>query len=95
MSHKIMETQRDTKRIILTEDIDADIAVGKTKTKATIIDLSTNGARIAYAGAPLDIDTDVEIVSDDLFMLRQTQVVWSKPLDAEISMMGLRFNEIV
>ena len=74
------------------EEVDASIAVGRTKTKATIIDLSTSGARIAYAGAPLKQDTDVGLISDDLFMLRQSQVVWSEPLDDNYSMAGLRFN---
>ncbi len=87
-----METPRDSKRVILMEDVDAAIAVGKTKTKATIIDLSTKGARIAYAGVPLKRHTDVGLFSDDLFLLRQSRVVWSKPIDDNLSMAGLRFN---
>jgi len=87
-----MVTPRDSKRVILTEDVDAAIAVGRITTKATIIDLSTNGARIAYAGAPLKQHTDVGLVCDDLFLLRQSRVVWSKPLDENLSMAGLRFN---
>ncbi len=87
-----MEIPRDNKRVLLMEEVDASIAVGKIKTKATIIDLSTDGAKIAYAGLPLKQHTDVGLVSDDLFLLRQSQVVWSKPLDDDLSMAGLRFN---
>ena len=74
------------------EEVEASIAVGKTKTKATIIDLSTDGARIAYVGTPLKLHTDVGLISDDLFLLRQSKVVWSEPLDDDFSMVGLRFN---
>jgi len=87
-----METPRDNKRIIMMEEIDAAIAFGNSKTKATIIDLSTNGARVAYAGAPLEQHTNVAIISDSLIMLRQSHVVWSKPLDDNYSMAGLQFN---
>ena len=79
----------------MTEEVYAVLAVGNSKTKVIVIDLSTSGTKIAYAGTPLKQNTDVDIVSDSLFAQKPSQVMWSKPLDDERSMMGLRFNEIV
>jgi hypothetical protein len=89
-----METHRDHKRIMIMENVDAAIAMGGVETKATIIDLSTNGARIAYTGAPLKPNTTIGIVSGGLSLHRQSEVMWSKPLDDNVSLAGLRFSQI-
>ncbi len=75
------------------EDVDAAIAIGNNKTKATIIDLSTSGARIAYEGDPLKPNASVGIVSSGLYLDRRSVVVWSKALDENVSLAGLRFDQ--
>ena len=89
----IMDTDRDNKRVVILEEVETDITVGGHTTKATIIDLSIDGARIAYAGEPLKPDTKIGIISNNLYLARQSNVIWSRRLDDHVSMAGLQFNK--
>lgn len=88
----IMDGHRDNKRVVILEDVETDITAGNKKTKATIIDLSIDGARIAFTGEPLKPDTKIDIISNDLYLARQSSVIWSRRLDDHVSMAGLQFN---
>ena len=54
-------------------------------------DISRSGARIAYKGGPLVLDTVLNFKIESLTARKSAKVVWSRKMGKRISESGLRF----
>jgi hypothetical protein len=64
--------------------------VDEEKRTAKVIDLSMDGARIAYKGDAIPIETILDFNLDRLNIHRPAMAVWTKQLNPKISQSGLR-----
>lgn len=88
---------RQEARVPLQKDCDATTVDGQKIHKARVVELSKSGIRLRYQGAPLSraSTVDVSMTFGKLSLERRGSVVWSKPVNVDNALAGLRLREAV
>jgi len=84
----VLVEQREQDRV--TQKSDFSITIKEEKRPAKTLDLSPNGARIAYEGGALPVDTVLDFNVDRLNINRTAMAVWTKQMGSGQSQSGLR-----
>lgn len=72
--------------------LDSEFTLGREQRAATMVDYSTNGAKIIYQGTSLPTHTIIELKVGELKIQRPGRVVWTKKIKKLMSATGLRLS---
>lgn len=94
---KVSEVNRQFERLSLLNRLQVRIngAVGAGAVDGVAEDLSLNGMKIRYSGAPFAAGPGLTIMIDDLKISREARVVWSAASDGSQSYSGVIFEKPV
>jgi len=84
----VLVEQREQNRVMQKSDF--TITIEEEKRAAKTLDLSPNGARIAYEGSALPVDTVLDFNVDRLNINRPAMAVWTKQTGMGRAQSGLR-----